>query len=95
MTTKDNKRDQKGDDEERREQRKIEGKNRKRQTREKMRMRQGWRHIYTGWEMWREITEEKIAKRDIRKEINREKIMRGVRRFALLVLSVFPLLLFL
>lgn len=30
MTTKDNKRDQKGEDEERREQRKIEGKNRKR-----------------------------------------------------------------
>lgn len=54
MTTKDNKRDQKGEDEERREQRKIEGKNRKRQTREKMRMRQGCRHIYTGWEMWKE-----------------------------------------
>lgn len=35
------------------------------------------------------------AKRDIRKEINRDKIMRGVRRFALLVLYVFPLLLFL
>lgn len=51
MTTNYNKRDQKGEDEERREQRKIEGKNRKRQTREKMRMRQGCRHIYTGWEM--------------------------------------------
>lgn len=52
-------------------------------------------HLYRLGDVKRKNRTKDRAKRDIRKEINREKIMRGVRRFALLVLYVFPLLLFL